>query len=278
MVRHECAEALGAIGEDRSITILQAAIKDNPHKPEIHQTCEIAIDHMKWRLRQLNNETKETDDEEPMACACMISPYSSIDPAPPHPKHVHLSTSEIGSILQNVDLPLFERYRAMFSLRNRGGEDAVLELGNVLVHDQSSALLRHEIAYVLGQMQHPASIEALGESLRRPQEHEMVRHESAEALGAIDDYERWSDCEALLMEFMKDDDVVVRESCMVALDAADYWGHANSNSEETNEDGDTDLENECKDENENNNLSFGMQKAISNGKKETFLNHFNVQA
>jgi hypothetical protein len=72
-------------------------------------------------------------------------------------------------------------------------------------------------------MQHPSSLEALEESLRRKDEHMMVRHESAEALGAIDG--RWQDAERILSEFIADSSDVVRESCLVALDAADYWGH-----------------------------------------------------
>lgn len=49
----------------------------------------------------------------------------------------------------------------------------------------SSALFRHEVAFVLGQMQHEASIPYLKESLENVSENEMVRHECAEALGAI---------------------------------------------------------------------------------------------
>jgi len=99
-----------------------------------------------------------------------------------------------------------------------------MELGRGLLEDDSSVLFRHEIAYVLGQIQHPDSMEALVESLKRVGEHAMVRHESAEALGAIEG--RWDEVEVVLKMFLEDEDVVVRESCLVALDAADYWGHA----------------------------------------------------
>ena len=54
----------------------------------------------------------------------------------------------------------------------------------------------------------------------------MVRHESAEALGAIED--RWTEVETILKAFCQVDDIVVAESCMVALDAADYWGYGGS--------------------------------------------------
>jgi deoxyhypusine monooxygenase len=107
-----------------------------------------------------------------------LNPYSSVDPALPHPKHINLETKDVGAILQNENFPSFERYRAMFSLRNRGAAECVMELGKTLGEDLSSALLRHELAYMLGQIQHLNSVEALAERLRRDNEHGVVRYES----------------------------------------------------------------------------------------------------
>lgn len=47
----------------------------------------------------------------------------------------------------------------------------------------------------------------------------MVRHEAAEALGAIGSTEALE----LLREYAEDPSRVVKESCVIALDAADYW-------------------------------------------------------
>jgi len=228
MVRHECAEALGAIGDPRSLACLRLGVSDA--SPEVAETCEIALEYLQWKVQ--DNGT-HADKEAPRMCACM-SPYSSEDPAPPHPAHAEVPTAELGRRVQDADMPLFERYRCMFSLRNRGGEDAVLALGHALATDHSSALLRHELAFVLGQMQHPAAVEPLASSLRREGEHHMVRHEAAEALGAIDG--RWQDCEQLLREFRQDPDDVVRESCEVALDAADYFGLSSGAQEDAMDD------------------------------------------
>lgn len=132
--------------------------------------------------------------------------------------------------------------------------------------DKSSALLRHEVAYVLGQIQHPDSVEYLETSLRRPNEHRMVRHESAEALGAIE--ERWGECETILEQFLNDEDDVVRESCVVALDAADYWGYGNV--DELAEEEDAALVKRT---------NFSLHKAESNGKASSasvLNNHFNI--
>ena len=281
MVRHECAEALGAIGSARSIPLL-TKYADDDMSIEVGQTCRLALDFIQWKLSGREGE------DAPMACACMLSPYSSVDPAPPHPEHAALPCADIGSILLDESAPMFERYRAMFSLRNRGGKESVKELGNALgeslclfecsssiiakklpllysqrfiskVRDKSSALLRHEVAYVLGQMQHPNTVEYLVASLKQQNEHRLVRHESAEALGAIE--ERWGECEAVLKQFLEDDNEVVRQSCMVALDAADYWAagqdqFTNKSTDKTN---------------------FSLHKAESNGKQSGVLhNHFNV--
>ena len=260
MVRHECAEALGAIGSSSSIDVLKQCSTDP--SVEVGQTCLLALDFIQWKL----NGGAEGDENAPAVCACMLSPYSSHDPAPAHPKHEKLTTIEIGRILSDSDAPLFQRFRAMFSLRNRGGEDAVHQLGKALISDSSSALLRHEVAYVLGQLQHSAAVEYLSTSLKRSGEHKMVRHESAEALGAIE--EKWGDCEKVLKQFLDDEDVVVRESCMVALDAADYFGYVNED-EETEE---------LNDAKGINSVNFSLQKARSDGKASEGVlhNHFNI--
>jgi len=70
---------------------------------------------------------------------------------------------------------------------------------DALVTGKSSALLRHEVAYELGQMQHPDAVEYLETSLKRQNEHRMVRYESTEVLGGIE--KRWGECEAILRQF-----------------------------------------------------------------------------
>ncbi|KAI0244611.1 deoxyhypusine hydroxylase [Massospora cicadina] len=84
--------------------------------------------------------------------------------------------------------------------------------------NDSSALFRHEIAFIFGQMQHPASVPALIKSLSNEGESAMVRHESAEALGSIATPEVLE----VLQKFSQDSEKVVRESCIVALDMYEY--------------------------------------------------------
>jgi deoxyhypusine monooxygenase len=83
----------------------------------------------------------------------------------------------------------------------------------------ASALFRHEIAFVFGQLSHPASIPSLTEALANTKEESMVRHEAAEALGSLGDEEG---VEATLRKFLNDPEQVVRESVIVALDMAEF--------------------------------------------------------
>lgn len=75
---------------------------------------------------------------------------------------------------------------------------------------------------MLGQLAHPASAESLKARVLDGAEHEMVRHEAAEALGAIGD----EACVEFLQKYVDDGTIMLRESCVVALDAADYWSAA----------------------------------------------------
>lgn len=81
-----------------------------------------------------------------------------------------------------------------------------------------SALFRHEVAFVLGQLQQDASIPYLKASLEDQSENEMVRHECAEALGAIGS----PVCFDILRKYLDDDKQVVKESCEIALDMCEY--------------------------------------------------------
>jgi deoxyhypusine monooxygenase len=105
----------------------------------------------------------------------------------------------------------------MFSLRDMNTDEAALAL--VRGFKDSSALFRHEIAYVLGQMQRTCTVPGLAEVLRDSSEHRMVRHEAAESLGSIGG----SEAEHILQGFRDDEELIVHQSCAVALDTMDYW-------------------------------------------------------
>ncbi|XP_061834618.1 deoxyhypusine hydroxylase [Nerophis lumbriciformis] len=203
MVRHEAGEALGAIGDPSVLDLLKAYTRDPV--VEVAETCQLAVRRVEWL--QSGGEKQLQDGRTDQ------NPYRSVDPAPPAPRR---SAPELRGALLDESLPLFERYRAMFALRNLGSEEAVLALGDGL--QCSSALFRHEIGYVLGQMQHPAAVPALRAALECGGENPMVRHEAAEALGSIGEEE----CLAVLQRYRGDSERVVKESCEVALDMLEY--------------------------------------------------------
>ncbi|KXJ29805.1 deoxyhypusine hydroxylase [Exaiptasia diaphana] len=201
MVRHEAGEALGAIGASESLEVLRKF--ENDSIPEVSETCQLAIQRIEW----LNNRNTSEGDK------LSSNPYHSVDPAPPS---LDLDIPRLKGALLDENRPLFERYRAMFSLRNTGGRDAVLALAEGL--KCKSALFRHEIAYVLGQMQHEAAIEQLTVNLADSEENPMVRHECAEALGSI----AKDNCLNILEKYSLDHERVVKESCIVALDMLEH--------------------------------------------------------
>ncbi|KAI8989395.1 armadillo-type protein [Pilobolus umbonatus] len=202
MVRHEAAEALGAIGSLESLPVLEKYLNDSSQA--VVDTCELAIDLIKYE-----NDPKTKAEREGKK-----SLYNSVDPAPPTSGSV--SVEELEAQLTNPKLKLFKRYRAMFALREIGTTEAVLALAKGLKDE--SALFRHEVAYVFGQLQHPASVPALTECLSDKDEVHMVRHEAAEALGSIATPEVLK----VLDKYKEDNERVVRESCVVALDMYDY--------------------------------------------------------
>ena len=67
----------------------------------------------------------------------------------------NVTTEELEKILLDDNKKIFLRYRAMFSLRNRGDKQSINALCKGF--KSSSALMRHEIAYVLGQMENPVA-------------------------------------------------------------------------------------------------------------------------
>lgn len=207
LVRHESAEALGAIGLEQYLPVLE---KYCTHSlPEISETCQIAVDLVKWKASQADKGADADNIKR--------STYLSHDPAPSFNTEDSKSIEELSAILQDTSSSLFTRYRAMFTLRDINNDASALALVGGL--SDASALFRHEVAYVLGQMQRAVTVPGLTASLRNAEEHAMVRHEAAEALGAIGGAE----VEKVLEEFKSDVHKVVEESCLVALNTIDYW-------------------------------------------------------
>ncbi|EDU41863.1 HEAT repeat [Pyrenophora tritici-repentis] len=214
MCRHEAAEALGALSDKSSLDLLRALRDDANEVDVVRETCDIAVERIEWDhgLQKGQEKLKKSD-------------FTSIDPAPPLPQGAEKpSIAELEKTLLDTALPLFQRYRAMFALRDLSSPPdlptavpAVQALARGF--GDPSALFRHEIAFVFGQLSHPASIPSLTEALSNTNEASMVRHEAAEALGSLGDEDGVEDT---LRKFLNDPEQVVRDSVVVALDMAEF--------------------------------------------------------
>lgn len=78
--------------------------------------------------------------------------------------------------------------------------------------------MKHELAYVLGQMKNPHAHVVLKKVLGTMDEDPMVRHEAAEALGAIGSL----DSLPILEEYLKDECEVVSQTCELAIEKIKY--------------------------------------------------------
>lgn len=79
---------------------------------QVAETCQLAVCRLEW-LQQHSGE--------PAAAG----PYLSVDPAPPAKER---DVRRLREALLDEARPLFDRYRAMFALRDAGGEEAALAL------------------------------------------------------------------------------------------------------------------------------------------------------
>lgn len=123
--------------------------------------------------------------------------------------------------LTSESSPLAARFRSLFSLKHLASQhpptpstipaiDAI-----AAAFTSPSALLKHELAYCLGQSGHEAAVPYLTQVLEDRQEDAMCRHEAAEALGALSDVGSLK-----LLRSRRDDSTeeeVVRETCEIAV-------------------------------------------------------------
>ena len=241
MVRHEAAEALGAIASDECLEALEEAAVGACQVTR--ETAALALQRLRHAQAARGAAAAAVADgaigsnakadkmlgsaKEKLSAAVdptvnagsadhldADSPYLSVDPVPAAPASV--STETLRATVLDEAADMWDRYGAMFALRNRGpGPEVAAVLGEVLT-SSSSALLKHEVCYVLGQIQEQGggAREALRATLENADEHPMVRHEAAEAIGSI----AAVDTEPLLRKYRQDGDRIVAESCEVALD------------------------------------------------------------
>lgn len=130
------------------------------------------------------------------------------------------TTLSLQKSLCSETTPLPLRFRALFSLkhlaRQSTGEESRAAVDAIAsAFTSPSALLKHELAYCLGQTANTAAVPHLRHVLEDLQEDPMCRHEAAEALAALGDAGSLE-----LLRHFRDragEEVVVKETCEIAI-------------------------------------------------------------
>ena len=127
----------------------------------------------------------------------------------------------LRKVLISETVPLARRFRALFSLKHLACQTPSAQTSAAIdaiaaAFTSPSALLKHELAYCLGQTENLEAIPYLRVVLEDRAEDTMCRHEAAEALGALGDIGSLD-----VMRIMKDDvnePTVLRETCDIAVE------------------------------------------------------------
>lgn len=128
----------------------------------------------------------------------------------------------LRQVLTNESEPLARRFRALFSLKHLAclqppTEQTLPAIQAIAAAFASrSALLKHELAYCLGQTRNADSVSYLQKVVKDSEEDCMCRHEAAEALGALGDASSLD-----ILKIIRDDEKeldIMRETADIAVD------------------------------------------------------------
>lgn len=230
LLKHELAYVLGQMQNRTALPILESILKNEKEDEIVRHEAGEAIATFgdasyEPLLRKYSNV--EVSKSRAVAETCQIgaelirkggskeSPFGSLDPALSSVEKTH---QDLRKVYLDENETLYNRYEAMFGLRNLGTEEAVETLAEGFNGKNRSDLFEHEIAFVFGQMSHPSSAKHLARILADESRHEMVRHECAEALGTIETEEARN----ALFSLKDIPNRIIRESIEVGLDIHDY--------------------------------------------------------
>ena len=161
---------------------------------------------------------------------------SAIEPSPEDASPVIDTTVlTLRNALTSETVPLARRFRALFSLKHLACQTPSAQTTAAIeaiaaAFTSPSALLKHELAYCLGQTKNLKAVPYLRSVLEDRGEDAMCRHEAAEALGALGDVRSLE-----IMRAMRDDrdePTVVRETCDIAIDRI-MWQESDQRKAET---------------------------------------------
>lgn len=126
------------------------------------------------------------------------------------------SIESLGKLLNDESAVLGERYRALRTLHRYGTEEAILEIAKCFT--KSSALLKHDCAYLIGQLQFPIANTLLRNVVEDLKQHAIVRHEAAASLAALDGTGAYD----FLQKYTTDSAQEVADTCQLALSKLDW--------------------------------------------------------
>lgn len=121
IVVHEAVEALGNMSDENTVRLIEQYKNRNSDISEmVIETCELAQDLIKWNMATNMGETEGIDLKR--------LKFKTNDPAPPFNYQADQSYNDVARLssimLDNVNFSLFERYRAMFTLRELNTEES----------------------------------------------------------------------------------------------------------------------------------------------------------
>lgn len=222
IVVHEAVEAMGNMNQENTLQLLVRYEDQKETTSMLYETCFLAKELIEW------NKATESGKSEGLDFKRLK--FKTNDPAPPF----NVYTGSAEEIAHNSDVPrlqamlinkdkdtgedynLFTRYRALFTLRELSTKESLLAICQTLTPenaDTCGALLKHEVAYVLAQMEdlNEHSVSFLLGSVLNDAEAPIVRHEALIAVGEmIDD-------KTQLAHLLEHKDDIVAESCQVAI-------------------------------------------------------------
>lgn len=212
IVIHEAVEALGNMNNYDSLGLLKKfEAEDSPHTEMVRETVELARDLIKW------NKDTEKGASEGINLAKMR--IKTNDPAPPFnywEMPEYRDVANLTEILLDTERSAFDRNRALFTLRELNTKESCIGICQSLIEknfDRCSALLKHEVAFVLAQMEdvYQTAVPYLLDACQNKNEAGIVKHEGLVAVGEMIDDEK------IIEHLLLHEDPIVSESCAVAI-------------------------------------------------------------
>lgn len=212
VVRHEAGEALANYHGDKERILIELEKFVNSEVSVIRSTARIAIRKMLAYGPNHNYKKYVEGNIEP------ADPFTESE-LKSYIKRTKVYHEDLLPVLLNEQVDEFTKYKIMYYLRNHGDEQALLTLMRLLEpinRALTSPLLRHEVCFIIGQLQgkadYPFVRKGLFRAIKDIDEESIVRHEAVLSYNDI-----WGNED--LSEILENEkDRLVAESILIVLD------------------------------------------------------------